>query len=175
MVWPTCPMPGDPYQIVGLLLFISPRQRPPKPETRMRAHRMLRAHLCYIAGTRVAYETNPCLKPARASMLTTCYVLNGLIEQFGSTGNGRRIFRSGNIHIPVDKHNHVNREKRGHCFACQGLRFGQVRQRKPLSEASANSLNARKAAPNTRWGCDTCDVPICQSRGCWYFYHSVGN
>lgn len=103
-------------------------------------------------------------------------LVDQLCEAYGKSGGSRQRFRAGDEFTPVSQHNHVNRGKCSRCLACQGHRVGQPRSQssqKPLGPLSNDALNRRRAAPQTRWGCDVCNVALCNSKSCWDFYHSV--
>lgn len=112
-------------------------------------------------------------------------LINEICEAYSQTGTSRRSYRSGDTSVPVDAHERVRRGKNSPCVACQGHRYdeprlkapsssgrGQRRQQQHLREVSGNS---RPRAPRTRsrWGCRQCDVSLCQSDKCWYFYHKL--
>lgn len=114
---------------------------------------------------------NPAWKPYTSQQAWRHKLLEELFKAFAKDGSSRKRFKSGDIFTAVSQHNHVNRGKRARCLACQGLQCGQLRSRsgrRPLVEASGNALTA----PYTRFGCDKCDVALCNPGNCWYIYHS---
>jgi hypothetical protein len=99
-------------------------------------------------------------------------VAEELFKAYGKDGMSRQRLKAGDIFTPISNHNHVRRGKGSACVPCRGIKAGQTRhkqqKRQPLGEVSGNSIKARK----TDLGCDVCDVAICTSPNCWYFYHS---
>ena len=98
-------------------------------------------------------------------------LVNSLIRRYGNMIRSRKRYRSGDTFTPISQHNLVRRGKWDPCLACKGIRFDEVRQRRGLRELqSGNSLRKRV---RSLWGCDTCDVAICNSSDCWDFYHRL--
>ncbi|KAM6513535.1 hypothetical protein FALCPG4_18959 [Fusarium falciforme] len=94
---------------------------------------------------------------------------NAAFKAFHPQSRSRQAFRAGDEFTPVALHKHVRRGKKSDCLACKGLQLGQPRSkstRRPLAPASYN-----KRRRQSIWGCEQCDVAICNSRDCWYFYH----
>jgi hypothetical protein len=98
-------------------------------------------------------------------------LVDDICKTYEKQGSSRQRFRAGDEFTPISQHNHVNREKRARCGACQGQQVGLARSRRPLTELGGNSLNSRKAANMTPMGCDKCDVAICIKPNCWDLYH----
>ncbi|KAJ0122785.1 Cytochrome P450 monooxygenase atnE [Fusarium oxysporum f. sp. albedinis] len=63
------------------------------------------------------------------------------------------------------------RGKKSNCHACQRLQLGRPRSRSPRRPLASVSRNKRRR--QAVWGCEQCDVAICNSRDCQYFYHRL--
>lgn len=99
-------------------------------------------------------------------------LVDELLEAYAGDGTSRQLFRAGDTFTPRLQHNHVDRKKSSKCLACQGFRAGEIRSRSHRKPLQVRDPNAR-APTKTRRGCDVCDVAICTSENCWYFYHSL--
>ena len=120
-------------------------------------------------------------------------LIKEISDEYSETGSSRQRYRSGDTSVPVDAHKAVHRGKNSPCLACQGLRYDEARlqtpdssgrgqrqrqrqrqqqRQQPLGEVSGNSLK-RLPRKLSRWGCDVCDVSICHTDKCWYFYHRL--
>jgi hypothetical protein len=108
-----------------------------------------------------------------------------ICDHYGQGGISRQRYRSGDTSVLVNAHEHVSRGKNSPCVACQGHRYDEPRTRppkatgrgkqrllQPLGEVSGNRPK-QAARTRSRWGCRQCDVSICQSAKCWYFYHRL--
>lgn len=96
-------------------------------------------------------------------------LVDDLILTYHQDSQSRKRFTVGDEKTAFDQHNHVNRGKCSPCLACQGIRCGEIRsrsKRKPLAGTSGN-----RRPPQTRYGCQECDVAICNNPNCWDFYH----
>jgi hypothetical protein len=71
----------------------------------------------------------------------------------------------------TDPHTLIFRGKKSECVACLGktLRVQVPPKRRVLGKVSANA--APKRRKQTRYGCDRCEVSICNSDICWYKFH----
>jgi hypothetical protein len=112
-------------------------------------------------------------------------IVDDICVQYGQTGTSRQRYRAGDEITPFPLHKRVKRTN-SNCQACLGVQIGYrtrgqaLRRRKraraaaPLNEASDDALNrqVRKTSRvQTRWGCEQCNVAICNNDKCWYFYH----
>lgn len=116
----------------------------------------------------------PNWKPYKDQVSWRRQLIDELIAAYSKTGTSRQRFRAGDEFTPILQHKHVNRGKISACLACQGHKLGQPRsqsQRRPLGALADDGLNRRPK--KTRWGCETCNVALCNQRNCWDFYHSV--
>jgi hypothetical protein len=57
----------------------------------------------------------------------------------------------------------------------QRQRQRQQQQRQPLGEISGNSMTGGMKASRrkSRWGCQQCDVSLCNQGSCWYIFHKL--
>ncbi|KAJ0126279.1 hypothetical protein HZ326_30614 [Fusarium oxysporum f. sp. albedinis] len=98
-------------------------------------------------------------------------IYNAVFQALHPQSRPRQTFRAGDEFTPVAQHKHIRRGKKSDCLACKGLQLGQSRSkstRRPLAPVSNN-----KRRRQSIWGCEQCDVAICNSRDCWYFYHRL--
>ncbi|KJZ70015.1 hypothetical protein HIM_10596 [Hirsutella minnesotensis 3608] len=108
-------------------------------------------------------------------------LIDELVEKYATQGTSRQRYRSGNDTLPISEHNWARRGSCSRCAACQGFQLGQLRsrsqwhrrQRAPLSTLDDDGLNRRRKVPQSRFGCNTCNVALCRAGDCWYKYHSV--
>lgn len=115
-------------------------------------------------------------------------LIKEIYDKYGQTGGSRKKYRSGDTSLPVQAHERVHRGKLSPCLACQGVRYDEPRlqapnasgrgqrrqQQQPLGQVSGNSHKPpRPPRRKSRWGCKQCDVALCQSYKCWYFYHRL--
>lgn len=114
----------------------------------------------------------PHWKPFTSQTKWRQQLVDELCRAYGMTGGSRQRFRAGDEFTPLSQHKHVKRGKKSRCLACQGHRVGEVRQKRHLGALTVNALN-RQAVPQSTFGCDVCDVALCNSQSCWNFYHSV--
>ena len=107
------------------------------------------------------------------------HLVDALIKQYSRYGASRKRYRSGDKVTPVAQHNRVRQKHPSACLACKGVTYRQVRsqsgqkgQNRPaLAPMSGNQR--RPKVPKTRYRCQECNVAICNSDKCWYFYHST--
>lgn len=96
-------------------------------------------------------------------------LVNDIVRTFSQQGLSRQRLRTGDEFTLITEHTRVNKGSCGPCLACKGLRVGQPRRRqKPLQDRDPNSLTK---VPQTRSRCATCNVSLCNSKRCWYFWH----
>ena len=96
-------------------------------------------------------------------------ICDALFQAFSTTSQQRKRLRSGDEVTPVEQHEFIRRGKKSNCLACQGYRLGEMRRkRRALSVFSGNIKRSQ-----TVMGCRQCDVAICNSANCWYFYHDI--
>jgi hypothetical protein len=139
----------------------------------------------YLLQLHVWGRSDSACEPSRTQRDWRHRLINEICQAYGQTGKSRAKYRSGDTSTPVEAHEFVYRKKNSACVACQGNRYdelrlktpfssgrGQRRSQQPLGEVSGNSL---KKAPRvgSRWGCKQCDVSLCHSDKCWYFYHRL--
>jgi hypothetical protein len=106
------------------------------------------------------------------------YASEGHIRKRGLTGKEEDIedIESQQNHLQRDiNHVYRGRHTSSPCLACKGLRQGQPRpfkrrkgQAGHLQPISGNSAQALF----TRYGCQVCNVALCNNVDCWYFYHT---
>lgn len=107
-------------------------------------------------------------------------LIQGLFNRYGTHAQARQRARRGHFIdkrkdvIPVEQHTRGNRGKRSRCVVCKALhaKAAHTGTREPLGDIT-NSSNGQQKAPNTRWGCITCDVAVCNTDKCWYMYHNA--
>jgi hypothetical protein len=77
------------------------------------------------------------------------------------------------IHLQRDI-NHVHRGIHSSCLACKGFRQGQARpfKRKKEKGGYLQPISGNERRVQTVYGCKVCDVAICNTADCWYFYHT---
>lgn len=95
-------------------------------------------------------------------------VSDDLLRTYGHKGSLRQRNRAGDTVTANSQHKRVHRGKSGPCKGCKGVRYDEA-GRKPLQEGGHN----RKRPTQTRSGCETCDVAICNQKSCWDFYHRL--
>jgi hypothetical protein len=104
---------------------------------------------------------------------------NDLFKAFHNESQSRRRFRTGDEFTPVAQHKFVRRGKKSDCLACQGHQLGQPRSkspRRPLEPVSNNTTKAKRAKKlrhQSIWGCQQCDVALCNKKNCWDKYHGL--
>jgi hypothetical protein len=96
---------------------------------------------------------------------------NAVFKVFHLQSQSRQAFRAGDEFTPVSQHKHIRRGKKSDCLACKGLQLGQPRSKSTRRSLAPVSYNKRRR--QSIWGCEQCDVAICNSRDCWYFYHRL--
>ena len=102
-------------------------------------------------------------------------VIDGLIARFHSRSQSRRRYRSGDEITPISLHKRVSRGSPSACLACQGHRLGEIRsqsKRKALLRADGNARPPPRK-PQSRSGCEQCNVALCNKGYCWDFYHHL--
>jgi hypothetical protein len=125
-------------------------------------------------------------------------IVNEIFEQYGKTGTSRTRYRAGDERTPFELHEQVY-EGHAACRACKGERIGyqsqsQAFQRRRLKQqhrfalaglsddalnvqgqSSSKGRNQRRTrkrrTTQTRWRCKTCNVALCNTKKCWYFWH----
>jgi hypothetical protein len=98
------------------------------------------------------------------------WLVNDLIEAYAPKTQSRKRFRTGNEFMPTLQHTRVRKGK-SECLACQGLWLGQRRSRRSRAALSAISDNSRRA-PQSRYGCQECNVALCRLGNCWDLWHN---
>jgi hypothetical protein len=111
-------------------------------------------------------------------------IYNAIFNKYGTDSGIRKRCRTGKeedsedlearqIHLQRDI-NHVNRGKNSACLACKGCRQGQPRPFKKRSKKGGylQPISGNQRRSQTRYGCKECDVAICNTASCWYFYHT---
>jgi hypothetical protein len=110
----------------------------------------------------------PNWKPFRTLHEWREQISRDLLREYGPKASLRQRGCAGDMATPISQHNRVSRKKLSPCKSCQGVRIGESGRRKPLQSRSNN-----KRASQTRSGCETCDVAICNRQACWDFYHRL--
>jgi hypothetical protein len=126
--------------------------------------------ICLINTFLLQRRGKPAWKPYITQKAWRQAVLDEIIKAYAQKGSTRQRLRTGDEFTPISQHKAVQRGKKGPCLACKGYRVGESRQKRrprPLGEVAGN----RQRAPDSRWGCDVCDVALCTSERCWYFWH----
>ena len=100
-------------------------------------------------------------------------VCDSFFAAYASDGSSRELFKTGDENKPVLQHNHVNRKKRGRCLACQGFQLGQTRLKERALQPVSRNVRQLRKAPQSRWGCDSCDVALCTGQKCWDFWYKL--
>ena len=121
----------------------------------------------------------PQWKPYKAKSRFLEALTDEIFETYNKTGTTRKRYRAGDEFTPLSQHKNVNRGKKTCCLGCQGIQMGPrarvTKKQRVLQQLDENTLNSRpqpsQTAPKTNLGCDVCDVAICNSPKCWYFYH----
>ncbi|EGY18653.1 uncharacterized protein VDAG_09179 [Verticillium dahliae VdLs.17] len=94
-----------------------------------------------------------------------------IFDRHKDTGNSRKT-RGRPRHepeattVPLEEHKRVGKCPQRRCYACTGRSISSPKRR-ALGAISGNSR-----APKTRFACETCDVPLCNTQHCWDRYHS---
>ena len=101
-------------------------------------------------------------------------IVDALIATFSPDSEGRKRYRSGNEDLTNPGHKLIyrGRTKSSRCHACLGHRCGVARSRsegRALGSISGN--RGKKKVPQSRYGCELCDVPLCNSSDCFDKYH----
>uniref|UniRef100_A0A8H7K3B7 PiggyBac transposable element-derived protein domain-containing protein n=1 Tax=Bionectria ochroleuca TaxID=29856 RepID=A0A8H7K3B7_BIOOC len=109
----------------------------------------------------------PNWKPLRTLHEWREQVCSDLLREYGHKAGLRKLCRAGDTNTPSLQHKRVSRGKSSPCKGCQGVRVSEAGQ-KPLRERSHN-----RRPTQTRSGCETCDVAICNRQACWDFYHEL--
>ena len=103
-------------------------------------------------------------------------LVDALIEQYSRYGTSRKRYRSGDKITPVAQHKRVRHKSSSPCLACKGITYRQVRtqssQKRQIRPALAPTSGNQKV-PQSRYRCLECNIALCNSDKCWYFYHSV--
>lgn len=102
-------------------------------------------------------------------------VINGLIARFHLGSQSRRRYRSGDEITPISLHKRVSRGSPSACLACQRQQLGEIRsqsKRPPLVSINGN-VRPRPKVPQSRSGCEQCNVALCNNADCWDFYHHI--
>ena len=111
-------------------------------------------------------------------------IYNAIFNKYGTDSGTRKRYRTGKeedsedlearqIHLQRDI-NHIRRGKNSDCLACKGFRQGQPRPFKKRSKKGGylQPISGNQRRLQTRYGCKVCEVAICNSASCWYFYHT---
>jgi hypothetical protein len=93
-----------------------------------------------------------------------------LIQRFGSSVQARQLARprrmsdKRNDRIPWQEHSRRKRGSNSPCVACSSL----PRLREALGQVPGNRGKRRYS----RSGCYECNVSLCNSDNCWYYFHT---
>ncbi|EXK25671.1 hypothetical protein FOMG_17678 [Fusarium oxysporum f. sp. melonis 26406] len=111
-------------------------------------------------------------------------IYNAIFNRYATNSHTRKRCRTGKeediedtearqIHLQRDI-NHVYRGTPSDCLACKGYRQGQPRPFKKRKEKGGylQPISGNERRVQTRYACKVCDVAICNSADCWYFYHT---
>jgi hypothetical protein len=109
----------------------------------------------------------PNWKPLRTLREWREQISHDLLSQYGQKASLRQKNHTGDTNTPVSQHNRVRRKSPGRCAACRGVHWHEP-ARRAFGEVSGN-----RRVPQSRSGCEQCNVPLCNSPGCWDFYHRL--
>jgi hypothetical protein len=133
--------------------------------------------------------TSPNWKPYTTLKDWKKCIYNAIFIAYAQESGERKRNRSGkeeDIEDPETHQKHIQREInwvwrgiKSDCLACQGFRQGECRPSKVrkgsyLDEVSGNAgrTGHHGRGKQTEYGCQVCDVAICNDPSCWYFYHT---
>ncbi|KAK7592463.1 hypothetical protein V3481_007079 [Fusarium oxysporum f. sp. vasinfectum] len=111
-------------------------------------------------------------------------IYNAIFNRYATNSHTRKRCRTGKeediedtearqIHLQRDI-NHVYRGTPSDCLACKGYRQGQPRpfKKRKVKGGYLQPISGNGRRVQTRYACKVCDVAICNSADCWYFYHT---
>ena len=109
---------------------------------------------------------NPSWKRYKSQAAWRSCIVDALIAAFSPGYKGRKLYRSGHDNLSHPDHQLIyrGRTKNSRCHACLGHRCGVARsQAADRALASINGNRGKKKASQSRYGCELCDVPLCNS------------
>uniref|UniRef100_A0A8H7N642 PiggyBac transposable element-derived protein domain-containing protein n=1 Tax=Bionectria ochroleuca TaxID=29856 RepID=A0A8H7N642_BIOOC len=113
-------------------------------------------------------------KPADNQKTWRRQLCNDIIRVYRHDGASRKNFTSGDRKTVYSQHKHVPDFKSRECQPCKGIQIGQIHTRSSSKRPALAQIDGnapKKRGRRTEYGCSVCQVPICTSQNCWYFYH----
>jgi hypothetical protein len=109
----------------------------------------------------------PNWKPFRTLHEWREQISHDLLSQYGQKASLRQRNHTGDINTPVLQHIRVRRKSPGRCAACRGVHWHEP------TKTAFKEVSGNRRVPQSRSGCQQCNVPLCNSDRCWYFYHRL--